>query len=103
VPHPGLDIDAEFGTIIRTIFDGQVVFASWMRGYGLTAIVDHGGGLLSVYAHASVLMIEPGEKLMRGQRIGAIGDTGSLRGPYLYFEIRENGTPTDPGGWLRPR
>jgi septal ring factor EnvC (AmiA/AmiB activator) len=65
VPHPGLDIDAEFGSSIRTVFDGQVVFAAWMRGYGLTAIVDHGGGLLSIYAHASVLMVEAGERLSR--------------------------------------
>ena len=103
VPHPGLDIDAPDGTRIRTVFDGRVVFAAWMRGYGLTAIVDHGNGLLSIYAHASVLMVEPGDRLGRGEIIGAVGDTGSLRGAYLYFELREDGRPTDPGQWLRPR
>jgi len=75
VPHPGLDIDAEFGSGIRNVFDGRVVFGSWMRGYGLTAIVDHGGGLLSVYAHASALLVEAGQEVVRGQKIGTVGDT----------------------------
>jgi septal ring factor EnvC (AmiA/AmiB activator) len=103
VPHPGLDIDGRAGDDIRSIFEGRVVFSSWMRGYGLTAIVDHGGGFLSVYAHASVLLVEAGEQVMRGQSLGKIGDTGSLRGPFLYFELREDGRPTDPERWFRPR
>ena len=53
VPHPGWDLAAEFGADIAAVFDGRVVFADWMRGYGLTVIVDHGGGVLSIYAHAS--------------------------------------------------
>ena len=103
VPHPGLDIETREGTDIVSVFDGQVVFASWMRGYGLTAIVDHGHGLLSIYAHAAVLLIEPGEQLLRGQRIGKVGETGSLRGPFLYFELRVDGRPADPAAWLRRR
>lgn len=103
VPHPGLDIDGEFGAPIRSIFEGRVVFASWMRGYGLTVIVDHGSGLLSIYAHASVILAEDGEFVQQGQRLGTIGDTGSLRGPFLYFELREAGKPIDPSEWLRRR
>lgn len=103
VPHPGLDIDGEFGAPIHSVFDGEIVFASWMRGYGLTAIVDHGSQVLSIYAHASVLLVEPGQTVIRGQKLGMIGDTGSLRGPYLYFELRVDGTPVDPSRWLRPR
>ena len=103
MPHPGLDIDGRAGADIRCIFDGRVVFSSWMRGYGLTAIVDHGGGFLSVYAHASVLLVEAGERVVRGQSLGKIGDTGSLRGPFLYFELRVDGEPTDPERWFRPR
>jgi len=103
VPHPGLDIEAAAGAEIRTVFDGRVAFASWMRGYGLTALIDHGGGVLSVYAHAAALVVEPGETVANGQRIGIIGDTGSLRGPYLYFELRDGGQPVDPSAWLRPR
>jgi septal ring factor EnvC (AmiA/AmiB activator) len=103
VPHPGLDIDAESGTDISSVFDGRVVFASWMRGYGLTVIVDHGSALLSIYAHASALLVEPGEQVVQGQRLGKVGETGSLRGPFLYFELRENGSPVDPMDWLRSR
>jgi len=103
VPHPGIDIDAESGADIQSVFDGQVVFASWMRGYGLTAILDHGAGLLSIYAHASALLVEPGEQVLRGQRLGKVGETGSLRGPFLYFELRENGAAVDPTNWLRSR
>ncbi|MCP3979904.1 MAG: peptidoglycan DD-metalloendopeptidase family protein [bacterium] len=103
VPHPGIDIGGDPGAAIRTVFEGTVVFAAWMRGYGLTAIVDHGGGLLSIYAHASMLLVEPGEKLVRGQRLGLIGETGSLKGPHLYFELRVEGEATDPASWLRGR
>jgi septal ring factor EnvC (AmiA/AmiB activator) len=59
--------------------------------------------LLSVYAHASALLVEPGEAVARGQLLGKIGETGSLRGPFLYFELRMDGKPVDPRLWLRPR
>lgn len=103
VPHPGLDIEAPEGADFHTVFDGRVVYASWLRGYGLTVIVDHGGGLMSVYAHASVLLVEEQEDVLRGQRLGKVGETGSLRGPYLYFELRRQREPVDPAGWLRKR
>jgi septal ring factor EnvC (AmiA/AmiB activator) len=103
IPHPGLDIEAPAGAPIRSVFDGRVVFASWMRGYGLTSIIDHGGGLLSIYAHGAALLVEPGEEVLRGQQIGMVGETGSLRGPYLYFELRDGGEAVDPLGWLRGR
>jgi septal ring factor EnvC (AmiA/AmiB activator) len=103
VPHPGIDIDAPEGESFRAVFDGRVVFASWLHGYGLTVIVDHGNGVVSVQAHASILLAAAGEEVARGQVLGKVGDTGSLQGAYLYFEIRENGRPTDPAGWLRPR
>jgi septal ring factor EnvC (AmiA/AmiB activator) len=102
VPHPGLDIEADAGVDFRAAFDGTVRFASWLRGYGLTVIVDHGQEVLSIYAHASVLLVEKGQHVKRGQVLGKVGDTGSLRGPYLYFEIRERGRPVDPATWLRP-
>jgi septal ring factor EnvC (AmiA/AmiB activator) len=102
VPHPGIDIDAPDGERILSVFDGRVVFAAWMRGYGLTVIVDHGGGVMSIYAHASVIVVEVGQRVLRGDSLGRIGDTGSLRGAYLYFELRLDGKPTDPREWLRP-
>jgi len=103
LPHPGLDIEAPEGTPFRSVFEGRVLFASWLRGYGLTVIVDHGHGLASVYAHASALFVETGSEVHTGQVLGRVGDTGSLRGPRLYFELREKGRPVDPLPWLRPR
>ena len=103
VPHPGIDIRAASGDPIRSVFDGDVVFSGWMRGYGLTTIVDHGNGLHSVYAHAAVTWLEPGERVRRGQRLGIVGETGSFSGPSLYFELRLNGRAVDPEDWLRPR
>ncbi len=103
VPHPGLDIDAPEGSEFRAVFEGRVLFASWLRSYGLTVILDHGGGLASVYPHASVLQVEKGEQVLRNEVLGLVGDTGSLRGPFLYFELREGGEPVDPLEWLRER
>jgi septal ring factor EnvC (AmiA/AmiB activator) len=103
VEHSGLDIDAPFGAEIRSVYDGTVVFAQWLRGYGLTVIVDHGSGFMSVYGHASVLMAQKGDRVRRDQKIALVGDSGSIRGPYLYFEIRRNGRPVDPEEWLKPR
>ena len=80
-----------------------MVFSQWFRGYGLTVIVDHGGGWLTVYGHASALLVEKGEAVRRGQKIAVVGDSGSLRGPYLYFELRKDGRPVDPLGWLHSR
>jgi septal ring factor EnvC (AmiA/AmiB activator) len=101
IPHPGWDIAAPFGADVVSVFDGEVVFADWMRGYGLTAIVDHGRGVLTIYAHASMLLVQAGERVVRGQVLGKVGETGSLRGPFLYFELRVDGEPTDPAAWLR--
>jgi septal ring factor EnvC (AmiA/AmiB activator) len=103
VPHPGLDIDAAEGKPFRTIFDGRVAFAAPLNGYGLTVVVDHGNGVVSIYAHASVLLVSAGESVVRDQELGRVGESGSLRGAYLYFEMREAGKPIDPSFWLRRR
>jgi len=103
VPHPGWDIDATEGQPFRTIFDGRVAYAAPLSGYGLTAVIDHGNGIVSIYAHAAVLVVEVGQDVERGQELGRVGDSGSLRGPYLYFEMREGGRPVDPTPWLRRR
>lgn len=101
--HNGLDIEAPLGAPIRAVQDGLVVFSQWFRGYGLTVILDHGGGWLSVYAHGSALVVQKGERVRRGQKIALTGDSGSLREPHVYFEIRKDGKPVDPSSWLRPR
>lgn len=103
IPHPGVEIASREGDDIRAIFEGRVLYASHLHGYGLTAIVDHGGGVVSVYAHASVLLVSRGEDVGQGERIGKVGDSGALEGPGLYFEIREGGKPVDPRLWLRRR
>jgi murein hydrolase activator len=103
VPHPGLDLDAAEGRPFRTVFDGRVAYAAPLNGYGLTVVVDHGNGVVSIYAHAAVLLVEAGESVVRDQELGRVGDSGSLRGVYLYFEMREAGKPVDPSTWLRRR
>jgi septal ring factor EnvC (AmiA/AmiB activator) len=103
VPHPGLDIDAPEGQPFRTVFDGRVAYAAPLNGYGLTVVVDHGNGVVSIYAHAEVLLVAAGQDVVRGQEMGRVGDSGSLRGAYLYFELREGGRPVDPSSWLRRR
>jgi septal ring factor EnvC (AmiA/AmiB activator) len=103
VPHPGLDIDAPEGQPFRSMFDGRVAYAAPLAGYGLTVVLDHGHDVVSIYAHADVLLVAAGQEVTRGQEIGRVGDSGSLRGPYLYFEIREGGKPVDPSLWLRRR
>ena len=103
IPHPGIDILAPSGNPILSVFEGEVVFSGWLRGYGLTTIVDHGGGLHSVYAHAAVTWAEPGDRVVRGQRLGIVGETGSFSGPSLYFELRLYGKAVDPEDWLRRR
>jgi len=102
VPHPGLDLEAPAGTPFRSVLDGKVLWSGPLRGYGLTAIVDHGAGVASVYARAAGLVVEKGEQVTRGQTLGHVGETGE-RVPSLYFELREGGRPVDPEGWLRPR
>ena len=102
-PHPGWDIAAAEGSPFRSVFEGRVAYAAALHGYGLTVVVDHGQGVASVYAHAAVLVVAAGEQVARGQELGRIGNSGLLGGPYLYFEIREAGKPSDPARWLRSR
>lgn len=102
-PHNGIDISAEYGSDIRSTFDGKVVFSEWFKGYGLTVIIDHGHDIYSIYAHASAILVEAGEWIQKGSLIGKVGDSGSLKGAYLYFEIREKGKSTDPLKWLSKR
>ena len=103
--HSGLDI---VPTITRTgptrvfpIFWGYVVHAGWVRGLGNTVIVDHTRGYMSLYAHLSESTVQPGDKVDATTCIGHMGDSGSLFGPRLYFEIRRGGEAIDPYPWLK--
>jgi septal ring factor EnvC (AmiA/AmiB activator) len=97
----GLLIAAPAGTPVRAVADGTVVFSEWMTGYGLILIVDHGNGTLSLYAHNESLLKEAGASVKRGDAVARVGDSGGLSQPALYFELRRNGQPVDPGSWLR--
>jgi septal ring factor EnvC (AmiA/AmiB activator) len=86
---------------VRAITAGRVVYADWLPGLGLLAIVDHGEGYLSLYAHNDRLYKSAGESVAAGEVIAAAGDTGGRPNPELYFEIRHNGRPLDPRPWFR--
>jgi septal ring factor EnvC (AmiA/AmiB activator) len=99
----GIDIAARVGDEVRVVHDGQVVYADWYKGYGRLVIVDHGEGLYSLYGHLSQLEVGGGDRVSRGKVVGLAGDTGSFKGPKLYFEIRRNGEAEDPLLWLAKR
>lgn len=100
-PHNGLDFDGNFGEPIYASAPGIVQIASTFGGYGETVVLDHGGGLLTLYAHMSVINADVGEQIERGDIIGAVGSTGLSTGPHLHFEVWVNGsTAVDPLPYL---
>ena len=96
----GLLMNTAEGADIRAVHYGRVVFANWLRGFGLITIVDHGGGYMPLYGHSSSLFTSPGDWGDAGQPIAAAGRTGGTNDPALYFEIRHNGKPVNPRSWL---
>jgi septal ring factor EnvC (AmiA/AmiB activator) len=96
----GVDIAAPAGAAVRAIAPGRVVHAGWFKAYGNLVIVDHGGGFHTLVAHLGSMRAAMGEQVEAGAVLGTVGDSGSLKGPYLYFEIRERGRPVDPRAWL---
>jgi murein DD-endopeptidase MepM/ murein hydrolase activator NlpD len=97
--HEGIDIGAACGTPIRAAAAGTVVYAGWMGGYGNIVIIDHGNGLATAYGHQSAIYASGGS-VSQGQTIGAVGSTGHSTGCHLHFEVRVNGSPVDPLGYL---
>ncbi len=98
--HAGIDIAVPNGTPIHAAKSGRVVLAAPYGGYGNYTCVDHGGGVSSCYAHQTSFAVSTGQSVSQGQVIGYTGCTGSCLGPHLHFEIRINGTPVDPLGYL---
>ena len=90
------------GEIIRSVHRGRVVFAEWLRGFGLLTIVDHGNGYMSLYGYADVLLKQPGDRVESGEQIANSGRSGGQNADGLYFEIRKDGKPIDPSRWLAP-
>ena len=96
----GLDFEAPSGTPVRAVAAGRVVHAGWFKGYGNLVIVDHGEGYHTLVAHLASMKTAMGEAVDAGEVLGTAGDSGSLKGAYLYFEVRERGRPVDPRPWL---
>ena len=99
----GIDIDAAEGSGVHAVYPGHVLYTGWFRGYGNLVIVDHGNEYYTLYAHMADMKVTEGDDIKQGQVIGTVGDTGSLQGPRLYFEVRYQGRPQDPAQWLKPR
>ncbi len=98
----GIDFGAALGAPVRAVAVGTVRFAGWFRGYGRMVILDHGDRFYTVSGHLDTLRVEAGQIVAAGEAIGTVGDTGSLNGPRLYFEIREGSQAVDPLAWLAP-
>lgn len=96
----GVDVEAPAGARVRAVAAGRVVHAGWFKGYGNLVIVDHGEGYHTLVAHLATMQTAMGEEVEAGAELGTVGDSGSLKGAYLYFEIREKGRPVDPRPWL---
>ncbi len=108
--HTGIDIGRNLspeqsinGAAVVAAGDGTVIYAGYRGGYGNTVMIDHGNGLVSLYAHmqSGSIAVSNGQRLSKGTRIGRVGSTGYSTGPHLHFEIRVNGSPTDPMPYLR--
>jgi murein DD-endopeptidase MepM/ murein hydrolase activator NlpD len=98
--HAGIDIGVPYGTPIQAAAAGTVVLAAWTGGYGNYTCIDHGGGLATCYAHQSSYAVSAGAQVSQGQVIGYVGSTGHSFGAHLHFEVRINGNPVDPLGYL---
>lgn len=99
--HEGLDFTSEPGTPIVAAASGKVIFADLQTQYGKMVEIDHGNGLVTRYAHCSMLFVKEGDLVVRGQRIAAVGATGRATGPHLHFEVRLNGVPQNPARFLQ--
>ncbi|MFQ5468889.1 MAG: murein hydrolase activator EnvC family protein [Gammaproteobacteria bacterium] len=97
----GVLIDADEGKDVKSIYHGRVVFADWLRGFGLLIIIDHGDGYMSLYGHNQSLFKSVGEWVQAGEAIASIGDSGGQDMTGLYFEIRHNGKPKNPLKWCK--
>ncbi|MGG1552387.1 murein hydrolase activator EnvC family protein [Paenibacillus ferrarius] len=101
--HKGIDLGAPKGTPILAAENGSVIYASWMNGYGNCVIVDHGGGMWTLYGHImnDGIYVKVGDVVKRGQKIAGVGSTGQATGNHLHFEVRKNEVPVDPKPYLR--
>ncbi len=94
--HKGIDIGAQYGAIIRAAAAGKVSFVGWYGLYGRCVIIDHGGGLTTLYGHASTILVSTGHRVAQGDAIAKVGTSGNSTGPHLHFEVRSAGKAQDP-------
>ena len=98
--HQGIDIAADMGAPIVATADGVVTAAGWNGGYGNMVDVDHGGGIVTRYGHASAVAVTVGQQVRRGEVIAYVGSTGRSTGPHVHYEVRVDGQPVNPAGYL---
>lgn len=99
--HTGIDIGAPMGSTAVAGDRGEVIFTGWFGAYGWTVVVDHGGGISTMYPHLSKITVKDGQKVSRGQEVGKVGTSGTSTGPHMHFEVRVNGEPVNPWPYLR--
>jgi murein DD-endopeptidase MepM/ murein hydrolase activator NlpD len=101
--HTGIDVSGDYGASIVAANDGEVIFSSWQGGYGNTILISHGGKIVTLYGHCSELVANVGQKVKAGEVVAKVGSTGASTGNHLHFEVRVNGSPTDPMEYLLPK
>ena len=97
----GINIRTEQYSLVRSIYSGKVVYTGQLDGYGNLIILGHGREYHTIYGHLNKIITAPGKSIRKGQIIGKSGDTGSIIGQSLYFELRKNGKAINPSGWFR--
>jgi hypothetical protein len=94
--HAGIDLGGSTGDVVLAAAPGRVTYAGWLEGRGNTVVVHHGGGFVTLYAHLSELLVEPGARVAPNTPVGLVGSSGRATGPHLHFEVRKRGVPVDP-------
>ncbi|MEQ8173346.1 MAG: peptidoglycan DD-metalloendopeptidase family protein [Candidatus Eremiobacterota bacterium] len=98
--HAGVDIGSDFDTPIYAAGDGVIISSDWLGGYGNTIMIDHGGGVVTLYGHCASLAVSYGQHVTKGQLVAYVGSTGNSTGPHLHFEVRQDGVAVDPCGFV---